>query len=213
MKRALCLIFALVMCLTLCACGDDEVPDGTQKPFPEHPLVIQGIDGNGYLNIERLNEIIEVVELTTDNWRDYIKVHPYTEEKVSYDAFGEVTSTETVVHYLLGVGEDRYHQFDNVIIELKNKSNGELSIHRRNQNEGGGPLPSVSADFDIDDYECTRIKGTVYFVDLPEEVIWREGNNTYFGLGGGLANMVYPIFSIVLGKTISCNTLLPSLCD
>ena len=52
--------------------------------------------------------------------------------------------------------------------ELKSKTTGKL-ITLTASNDSY--RPSVEEDFRLDDYECTRIKGTLYLVDLPVEAI------------------------------------------
>ena len=179
MKKALSLVLAVVLCLLLCACGGEEKnpqqemtngdnlsSDSTSTDSvsqDKEGLIIQ-IPGNGdvpVINAMRFEELVEKVELTTENWRDYIDVCSYNVETVCEDAFGEILSTETYTAYELGAKGDKYYNFHNFAIELKHKTTGDLLPD----------LFAVEGNVSLDDYECTRIKGTLYLVDIPEEVI------------------------------------------
>ena len=180
MKKALSLILALVLCLSLCACGNVEQNSQPQKPNSDNTsndsasqtegeaLLLQDSVEGTIINIRRFNELWETVELTTENWMDYIEVCTYTREKVERDAFGEIVSTETVTYHELGAKGDRYYNFRDFVIELKNKTTGELETYKGTNDAW---IPGVEEDFRLDEYECTRIKGTIYFVDIPEEAV------------------------------------------
>ena len=189
MKKAISLLLALVLCLSLCACGGGEgfIPtdnDTTQNANGEQngttgevennttesnnnntetPLVIRDTDGTAYINVVRCSEIVEeVVELTTENWLDYFKI--------CY--FDKPFGFEDVV-YKLVANTDRYHGFVDVVIEFKNKTTGEVETLELEYNGC-----TVSEDFVLEDYDCTKIQGYLYFVDFPEETII---NSEYYG--------------------------------
>ena len=86
-------------------------------------------------------------------------------EVVEKDAFGEITKTEKITAYRMGYGTDKYHCL-NATIELKHKQTGELTIY----GDMGKGYNLYSDVINLDDYECTRIKGYVYFIEYPEEV-------------------------------------------
>lgn len=195
MKKAFVLILALTLCLSLCACGgesqnsqnDNDIPNtednntatagnGANEPAVE-ALVLYDETGFPFLNQARLHEIVEEVELTTENWSEHIEVCSYTVETVEKDAFGEITATNTSTAYVLGAKNNRYYHLREFVIELKDKSTGELKIH--NSTNVGGQV-SVDADFSLEQYECTRIKGTLYLIDLPKEVIRMVENREQF---------------------------------
>jgi len=200
MKKALSLILALVLCLSLCACDKGNQSDGHLNEstnqennntahmggnldLNNQPLIMSIADGDGTINVAKLREAVEVVELTTENWKEHFKVYSYsyTEEKVEKDAFGEVVSTETITHdgRAFGAGNERYHWYDEVIIELKNKETGVLSVYEFGP-DGGSDDKNVAIlleelsyeegsnveDFNLDDYECTRITGFIYYINL-----------------------------------------------
>lgn len=183
MRRIFSLILALVLCLSLWACGETEKPEnggntgditndaGTQESETEGLVLTDEEDGYRFINQERFHEIVEVVELTLDNWRDYIAVCSYTKETVEKDAFGEVISTQSQTIYELGVKGEKYYCLE-ITIELKDKTTGELTVYTTAKDDA----VEVKESFDLEQYECTRIKGKVYLIDVPQEAIWENAN-------------------------------------
>ncbi len=178
MKKFIALLLSVAMFLSLVACGNDTATDAQKnedaeeaEEEEEESITIEK-DGVVYIRQSKFGELLERVELTTENWKDYIKVYSGVEETIHKDAFGEVVSTESTTFYYIGADNERYHQFQDAVIELKNKETGELTVYDL---AGNGSMLSqscyVTEDFNLDDYECTRIKGRLYFVDLPEEAI------------------------------------------
>lgn len=159
MKKLLALLLAAVMCLSLVACGGGKE-------------VVSGFEGNPALSMKSIDEHIDRVELTVDNWKDYIKEYSYDVEMVEKDAFGEVTKRETLTLYRLGYGAERYHCLS-ATIELKHKQTGEILL--LGESLASNIVEDICAvqlePFRLDEYECTRIKGYMYFVDYPEEVM------------------------------------------
>lgn len=200
MKRIFALALVVALCLSLVACGGDATNSKTKNPLLLY-YESSAVNTNVFINIDRLADILEIVELTTENWKEYIKVYSYSIEKVETNAFGEVTSSETNTYYQLGAGNERYHCFENVAIELKNKATGELTIYEFNY-AGEDDIPE---DFDLNNYECTRIQGKLVFADLPEESLYTVSwdNKKHFSLSTksqvsyqlGLANGTNEIYA------------------
>ena len=95
MKKFIVLLLVAVMCLSFVACGEKDV--------------VSGFDGTPALNWSLVDEHVERVELTVDNWKEYIKEYSYEVELVEKDAFGEITNSEKVTVYRLGYGTEKYH--------------------------------------------------------------------------------------------------------
>jgi len=146
------------MCFALAACGAKTV--------------VSGFEGTPALNMSSVDEHISRVELTLDNWKDYIREYSYEVEIVERDAFDEITKQETMTVYRLGYGTEKYHCL-NATIELKHKQTGEMILlgesYPANIVEDMGAVQLEP--FHLDEYECTRIKGYIYFIDYPEEVM------------------------------------------
>ncbi len=168
MKKVLALLLAALMCLSFVACEEEEEPE---------ELLLTNDEGLVMINEHRFGECIdEVVELTVENFKDYFDVISYTETVVEKDAFGEVVSTQEVEHRILCVKTEKYHRYEDVVIELKNKETEELIVFEEipcflEYHRNFSSNPKKVKEFDISKYECTRIKGRIYFVTLPEEAV------------------------------------------
>lgn len=153
----------------------------TENQTESEPLILYDeTAGHRYINIRRFRELLVTVELTTENWMDYIEVCSYTVEKIEKDDFGEIISTQTSTCYELGAKGNKYYHFQEFVIELRNKQTGKLVTYRGHIDT----TPEVEEDFCLDQYECTRIKGTLYLIDIPEETIalTKEGRR-FFEVG------------------------------
>ena len=192
MKKILTLLLVIVMCLSFVACGGEKD-------------VVSGFDGKPALNWDSVGKHIERVELTVDNWKEYIKEYSYEVELVEKDAFGEITNSEKVTVYRLGYGTEKYHSLQ-ATIELQHKQTGEIRVFGVN-----GDIPVANQDicavsrepFHLEEYECTRISGYLYFVDYPEEVMeevlsvhdrenYSEPNATII-VSGGMAQILWDV--------------------
>lgn len=142
--------------------------EAAYEEYARTMVVVSGFDGTPALNAALVHEHIDRVELTTDNWRDYIKVYQYDVEVVEKDAFGEVTNTEVSTVIRLGYGTEQYHYLD-AIIELQHKETGEITIYGPASHQGKSFI--LDSSINLDEYECTRIKGYLYFFDFTEEVM------------------------------------------
>ncbi|MBP3479581.1 MAG: hypothetical protein J6K03_08935 [Oscillospiraceae bacterium] len=205
MKKIILIILTMILCVSLLACekdnenggdlgqlggffdqqdGNNDAQQGGEESETQAPLVIRQGSGTGYINAARLHEIVQTVQLTTENWRDYIRVYSYSYDIVETEknAFGEVVSTKTttVTRCQIGADNTRYHSFEGVAIELKHKSTNEVISYKFDA--GGHNLEEA---IDLSQYECTRIQGILHFVDLPEEVIMEIDGDAqrYFDMG------------------------------
>lgn len=156
--------------------GKDFVPaseyERLRAEYAETMMVIPSFDGEPALNMELIKEHIERIELTVDNWNEYIKEYSYDVDVVTKDAFGEITNTETVTVYRLGYGTGKYYCLD-ATIELKHKETGEIVLFT--SGNVANAVKNIHAidnkPFHLDDYECTRIQGYIYFINYSEEVM------------------------------------------
>lgn len=184
MKKVLSLLLVLVLCLSVCACSRKESQESTDTlstdpgSAGDPPIVIDGLLEGTDITVQKFLEFLEPVALTTENWKEHFKVYAYSysydEEKVERDDFGEIVSTETVTHtgsgYAFGAGNEKYHWYYNVVIELLNKNTGETVIYKLGPYEQANDI-SVEKGFSLEDYECTRIKGSIYYFSFPVGVL------------------------------------------
>lgn len=161
MKRLIALVLALIICLSMAACSNMGMAT---------ELVGKDDSGNPCINYSQFKTIIEKVDLTAENWKEYLAVYSY-EEPASDE--GE----EPTVHYYIGTEATKYHAFmTNSILKLKDKETGHVAEY--NLGLSGATVSSV---FSLDDYEFVEIDATLYYLDIPEEVILKdEDGDAYF---------------------------------
>ena len=183
MKRALSLLLVLVLCLSLLACNKKEANDPTESDPTSAPQTdpgfayntnTEGLLSGTDIDVSKLQEFIQIVELTTNNWKEHFKVYHYTysydEDQVNTDDFGEIVSTQTVTHtgegHAFGAGNEKYHWYNEIVMELKNTKTGEVSVYKFGPFNNYNDM-SVSEDFRLEDYECTRIQGKLCYFTFP----------------------------------------------
>ena len=170
MKKLIAWCVVMLLSISLVACGssaNNENSTGDRKI----PAGVVGKDLNGETCIKekKFGTLIEKVELTADNWQDYLHLFSYDEVTIERDAFGEIVSEYTNPVTVLGVKSSRYHTFSShTAIELFHKETGGRKVYEFYYNGA-----HVDAEFDLADYEFSRIQGEIYFFDIPEEVIIR----------------------------------------
>ena len=160
MKRLFALLLAVLMCLSVVACGDDAKSDGKGGDKVTEPAEVAWLVDGNKINADRLRDEVYTVELTLDNWREYIKVYHTVHTSLMGD--GSFVEEECDV---LGAGNDRYHAYKGIQIKLTHKTSGEkrvMSLSRESTND-----QPVDAGFNLDDYECTEVSGTICYWDFP----------------------------------------------
>lgn len=125
MRKILCFILALVLCLALCACGNQENPYEKyaelfnmleNENYDSAMLYIENLKGNngdGDSDSDTANdgdEQLETVEITLDNWQEYFELREYTKWYVN--AFGEYDGCS---NYYLIMNKDDNEPFDGSI--------------------------------------------------------------------------------------------------
>ena len=158
------LVMAVLLCLFVVACGDNAKSDnkdgndnGSSDQKNDTVVTAWLIDGNK-INADRLRDEMQTVELTLDNWREHIKV--YNTVYTSMQGDGSFVEEEGAV---LGAGNERYHAYKGIRIYLTHKESGQelvMSLSRESTNDS-----PVNANFNLDDYECTEISGTICYWD------------------------------------------------
>jgi len=160
--------------------------DNIHAPENEELLLIESEDfGLIGINEKRFPDLIERIELTPENWKDYLKMYSFDEENVQKDLFGDVVGIDKYTYYVFGAGNEKYHRFENVVIELKNKSTDEIksfpiggfgyeahiTLNGETSHSTDFFKDLLSNNYDLNLYECTRITGYIYFIDIPEEAL------------------------------------------
>ena len=154
MNKVILILLVLGLFLCLCACGDEQKKshesnnnasgESTSQP-EEEALILSNLEnGTPMINIKRFRELLSSVELTAENWTDYIEVCTYTKEDITRDDFGEIISTKVTTCYELGAKGNKHYNFRDFVIELKSKTTGELVTYK-GSNEAY--IPEVKEDF------------------------------------------------------------------
>ena len=168
MKKILAIILMAAICLSLASCAGFV--------GVSNELVITDDEGNSCINTARFKEIITQVELTEENWNEYIIVYSY--EEPENDGAGNIISDKMITHYRLGGGSEKYHAFmHDTTLELKHKETERVETFQLGTSGVG-----VNESFSLDDYEFVSVTGYLYFIDPPEEVIFEleEGRNAFY---------------------------------
>lgn len=189
-KKYTSLVLAAVMVISMVGCGKKEVSqENNTEPSTvttvtqdseekEETPIITEYEGEPAINEKRFGELMEVVELTTENWRDYLEIVSYDEEIITKNDFGEIVYEKDengedihniITRRVLVVDTDKYYYFNGVPIEFINKETNE-SVMFTLVGEGEH-LGSDSLLEGLDAYECARVQGNIIIVDLPEEAI------------------------------------------
>ena len=167
MKKIISLLLIVLMGISLCACGKR----------------IYLTNGNIIVPKKELATYITKVELTTENWTDYIEVVEKTEEHKN--AFGDVVSTTTQNEWVIKNAQMSY--FDGFAMELTVNETGEKVIMK---GAAGRLTPESNIDwfyfqnFTMDDLTCSRVIGVLYILNAPEDIqsIDEYGNEVIYVL-------------------------------
>ena len=96
MKKRILLLLAAVLCVSLCACGNEATQIETRIEYvesddyrPHHYRV--------YLSEEEFKECSSIVTLTMDNWSNYFEDYEYTHHIVEENEFGDKKERDVLV--------------------------------------------------------------------------------------------------------------------
>lgn len=172
MKKKIYAIISVVMIFLLVGCAKNSNNNSSENDLhTEHHDTRQETEtkeDESIIYAEELLKHIVVIELTTENWKDYFEV--VQEERDIVDAFGEKTGSETKwVLRAKDKGQFAGAFRGDLAIELKYLKTSETTTYSYFEN---GMSLVVQEPHTIEDYECTRIKGEVVLVnDIPQKYI------------------------------------------
>ena len=119
MKKTISLLLALVMCLSLAACGNAEKPkqNETENDYT-------GVSTNQTENTDSTDyqteytaptetePKVQVVEITMDNWQDYFEIKQCVEGDVNTNAFDEFESVAYYIYTVFTLKEEYAEKID-----------------------------------------------------------------------------------------------------
>ena len=198
MKKKVRIIFSvlLIFSVLVCGCSNNNSQGGnnsnnqssgsnSQESGSNAESEIVTIDDNVYLDGESFPNHIKTIEMTKENWKDYLELVREEKTDTHTDAFGEVISTNNYACYYLKIKD--IGQFtcglSSALIEFTDIQSGEVLYFRESVpyysfslSSEAGILIEKQYNTDetrtIDDFECMRIKGEIIFImDIPQEVL------------------------------------------
>ncbi len=92
MKKWIALLLVAIMCFSLAACGENKETSNNNEPQEETS------------NNNEPQE--ETIEITIDNWQDYMEINQYLGVLHQMNSFGEVSKTSLTLYTLLELKEE-----------------------------------------------------------------------------------------------------------
>lgn len=109
MKKAISLLLALVMCLSLAACGNAEKPKQNET---ENDSTGVSPNQTEYTAPTETEPKVQVVEITMDNWQDYFETKQCVESCISTNAFDEFESVSYYIYTVFTLKEEYAEKID-----------------------------------------------------------------------------------------------------
>ena len=195
MKKLFSLILAVVMVFSLVACGSEDKEMNSNNETPTNNSTTQQeterndtneskeettalkneferemtADGYVVISMEEFASYLTKIELTTENWKDYLDIIEVIDEE--RNGFGEITYSETSVECTAKDVLGCY--FDDVAISFKVNATGETLYCEGLFYRLYDPEYRFSwDDYTIDDLTCEEIIGDLIILDnVPDECI------------------------------------------
>jgi len=171
MKKLIALLLAAVLCLFLVACSGGGLSE-TGEPSADETKILTAFDGKSpKIPYDAFPDYLEVVEITTENWKDYFEV-VYDEEWKSYG---------------LVVGKGFCYDMVDLTMELKiikedSPINGQIidpltgALVTEYDNKEG-------LEYTTDDFACVAAQGELIIANIPEELWGTDNDKTVVYIG------------------------------
>lgn len=170
MKKNILLLLAVVLCISLCACGgstETNSGNNTDNKTEESGKEI-------VISKEELATCSEYIELTTENWNDYIEI--VEKEIIEKDAFGEETGRS--IRTFLTLKDNCYISEDNAI-RLTYARDYDSFVREHTEDfvfaSTVGEKMGISIDME-QEIICEKVKGTILKLTVPAEK-WNTDKN------------------------------------
>ena len=145
MKKAISLLAAVVMCLSLTACGEESTLSAKDerklKKYEKYETLIEYLEDKDYnsamAEVHRLSQAedsdtededadevgssqnAEPIELTLENWKDYFELKVF--EEYNYNQFGDVERLVLPQYLVLKEGYEPYGRSEEHTSELQSR--------------------------------------------------------------------------------------------
>ena len=120
MKKTLALLLAAALCLSLAACGARQTaakPDSTAGEVAGTTQTEETADPQTQTVTDETAPTEQFIELTLDNWQEYLEINQYLSVSYSQNAFGEKTGTSLYFFTLLEPKEAYSYYIADVAVE------------------------------------------------------------------------------------------------
>lgn len=210
MKKTISLLLALVMCLSLAACGNAEKPKQNKT---ENDYI--GVSTNQTENTDSTDyqteytaptetePKVQVVEITMDNWQDYFEIKQCVEGDVNTNAFDEVESVGYYIYTVFTLKEEYAEKIDTDESQLAIEYSGNIKSRHITINATdftyevtGDGFEGNTANYPVSD----RTTASFYNFSFPQETMIDgkvEKNNVAFPFATSLVEIYEACVSLV----------------
>lgn len=200
MKKILVLFMAAVMCISMVACNKNDqqaaesTADMTEIETEAKVEFKRQKSPEGYVIIskEEFASYLTKIELTKENWKDYLDIVEITE--VERNGFGEITNSKTSTQCIAKNFLSWY--FDDVAIQFKVVETGESLYCEDLFHKLYDPNSSIKwENYSIDGLACEQIVGSIIVLDnVPDECISAYEDGGKFICVGSADNHIKVVF-------------------
>jgi hypothetical protein len=115
--------------------------------------------------------IAKRIDITTDNWRNYFEIIEKTKE--DKNAFGEITQ---IIYYKQLKLKDNICGKVTLEVSINGQTVGEnTKIFKISTGKEKVGIPDYMQDYVLDDWQCLRIVGDIYEINISDDLWNNEG--------------------------------------
>ncbi len=180
-KKFFCLALALILSVSMIACGGESVETGEvnsvgETPSTESEVVVSDVeeesvtDAPEFWSVEEFEACIEEIVLTPENVSDYFEVTKVEEEYL--DAFGDPTG-EKDIQYIMVLKEGYYVYPEQVVIRWEWEDGSQSFDHIFPVGEKDSYMFSYVQGMYEDtviEGNCTKVTGSICTINIPDEM-------------------------------------------
>lgn len=166
-KIVVLLSLVLVMCSLLCACGSDE----TKKTDTQNEEVKEVEQEEETLKYSDLTQYAEIIELTTDNWKDYLEMTQPPADRQDLACVLQIKDLGQFAEDFYGANSIEFSDYS-----FADDDFGKYSFM----------YCRTDKFCTVDELECIKIRGKIILLkDVPQEMVQIDENgNEYIEVEG-----------------------------